>query len=149
MLNLPPNKVSYTLQHHLVHEVITQSFHEALDALKRWTGVTFTTALAQRILRDAAQDFDPFYAQRYAREAGEAQPLPLLVLTVEGTGVLVRTEDLRPATRTQRAAHSAHGQGNPLDQPHREYTRRMATVASAYEVARFLRTPERLSEKYF
>ena len=149
MLNLPPNKISYTLQQHLVHEVITQSFHEALDALKRWTGVTFTTALAQRILQDAAQDFDPFYAQQYAREAGEAQPLPLLVLTVDGTGVLVRTEDLRPATRTQRIAHSVHAPRNPLDRPHREYTRRMATVASAYEVARFLRTPEDIADRFF
>ncbi len=149
MLNLPPNKVSYTLQHHLVHEVITRSFHEALDALERWTGVSFTNALAQRIIRDAAQDFDPFYAQRETQESGEAQPLPLLVLTVDGTGVLVRTEDLRPATRKKRMAHSTLSQGNPLAQPHREYTRRMATVASAYEVARFLRTPEDFADRFF
>jgi hypothetical protein len=149
MLNLPPNKVSYTVQHHLIHEVITRSFHEALDALQRWTGVTFTIALAQRIIRDAAQDFDLFYAQRYARESGEAQPLPLLVLTVDGTGVLVRTEDLRPATRKNRTTHATLSRGNPLAQPHREYTRRMATVASAYEIARFLRTPEDFADRFF
>lgn len=149
MLNLPPIKVSYTLQQHLAQEVITRSFHEALETLERWTDVTFTHALAQRIVRDAAQDFDAFYAQQYARESVEAQPLPLLVLTVDGTGVLVRTEDLRQATRKKRAARPARSRGNPLDQPCREYTRRMATVASAYEVARFVRTPGEIVDRFF
>jgi len=149
MLNLPSMKVSYTLQHHLVQEVITRSFNEALEALERWTGVTLTKALVQHIVRDAAQDFDPFYAQQYDREYAEAQSLPLLVLTVDGKGVLVRTEDLRPATRKKRTTHLARPQGNPMDRPHRGYTRRMATVASAYEVARFVRTPDEIVDGFF
>ena len=149
MLNLPPIKVSYTLQHHLVHEVISRSFNEALDALEHWTGVTITPPLAQRIVWDAAQDFDGFYARQYAEERGAAQALPVLVLTVDGTGGLVKTEDLRPATRKKRAAYPARPRGNPLDAPHREYTRRMATVASAYEVARFCRTPEEIVDRFF
>ena len=149
MLNLPPVKISYTLQQHLVQEVISRSFHEALDALERWSGVTITPPLAQRIVQDAAQDFDEFYTQHYERESVEAQLLPVLVLTVDGTGVLVRTADLRPATRKKRLAQSARPRGNPLDRPHREYTRRMATVASAYEVARFVRTPDEIVDRFF
>ncbi len=149
MLNLPLIKVSYTLQQHLVQEVITRSFNEALDALERWTDVAITPPLAQRIVRDAAQDFDAFYTQQYDRESVKAAPLPVLVLTVDGKGVLVRTEDLRPATRKKRTADLARPQGNPLEQPRREYTRRMATVASTYEVARFLRTPEDIADRFF
>ena len=36
-----------------------------------------------------------------------------------------------------------------MDQPCREYTRRMATVASAYEVARFVRTPDEIVDAFF
>jgi hypothetical protein len=149
MLNLPPSKISYTLQQHLVLEVIDRSFNEALAAVGRWTGVTMTPPLAQRIVEAASQDFDEFYARQYAKERDDAQALPVFVLTVDGTGVLVRTEDLRPATRKQRVARPARPRGNPLDTPHREYTRRMATVASAYEVARFCRTPADIVDRFF
>lgn len=149
MLNLPPIKISYTLQHHLVHEVISRSFNEALEALKRWTGVAITPPLAQRIVQDAAQDVDVFYTQQYDRESSEARSLPVLVLTVDGTGVLVRTADLRPATRQKRLALPTQPRGNPMDRPRREYTRRMATVASAYEVARFVRTPAEIEDGFF
>ena len=149
MLNLPPFKVSYTLQQHLVQEVTSRSFHEALDALERWTGVTITPPLAHRIVQAASHDFDTFYTQQYERESIEARPLPVLVLTVDATGVLVRTEDLRPATRKRRAARLVRPRGNPLEPPHRAYTRRMATVASAYEVARFVRTPDEIVDRFF
>ena len=150
MLNLPPVKVSYTLQHHLVQEVMSRSFNEALMALERWTGVTITPPLAQHIVQDAAQDFDTFYTQQYDRESGKALRLPVLVLTVDGTGVLVRTQDLRPATRKKRLIQQlARPQGNPMETPQRQYTRRMATVASAYEVARFVRTPDEMVDRFF
>jgi hypothetical protein len=149
MLNLPPIKISYTLQQHLVQEVISRSFHEALAALERWTGLTITPPLAQRIVLEAARDVDAFYTQQYDRESRKAQPLPVLVLTVDGTGVLVRTADLRSATRKKRLTKVSRSRGNPLDQPHREYTRRMATVASAYEVARFVRTPDEIVAGFF
>jgi hypothetical protein len=71
------------------------------------------------------------------------------VLTVDGKGVLVRTEDLRPTTRKKRAAQPARPYGNPLDPPARTYTRRMATVASVYEVARFVRTPDEIVDSFF
>jgi hypothetical protein len=149
MLNLPRIKFSYTLQQHLVQEVITQSFNDALDALKRWTGVTITKALAQRIVRDAAQDFEPFYVRQYDREHTKAQPLPLLVLTVDGKGVLVRTEDLRPFIRKKRVGRAPQLPRNPMKSPPREYTRRMTTVASVYEVACFDRTPDDIVESFF
>lgn len=148
MLNLPPINISYTLHKHLVLEVIKNSFHEAIDTLVRWTGVTITKEHAQGIVLDAVQDFAQFYAIQCVRERPEAQPLPLLVLTSDGKGVLVRTQDLRPATRKRAAQHTAK-QGGDMDKVQRLHARRIATVASAYEVARFARTPEDIVDNFF
>jgi hypothetical protein len=148
MLNLPAINVSYTLQKHLVLEIIKNSFQEARETVARWTGVTITKDHALGIVHDAAQDFARFYAVRCRRERLEAAPLALLILSADGKGVLVRTEDLRPATRKRAAQWAAQKGGNP-DETTRRYSRRMATVASAYEVARFVRTPEDIVEIFF
>jgi hypothetical protein len=148
MLNLPPIKISYTLQKHLVLEVIKSSFNEALDTVARWTGVAITKDHALDIMHDAAQDFARFYTARCRRESREAQALPVLVLTSDGKGVLVRTQDLRPATR-KRAMQQKPSPKGVTAPPPRRHARRMATVASIYGVARFVRTPEELVEHFF
>jgi hypothetical protein len=60
MLNLPPNNVSYTLQKHLVLEVIKNSFQDARETVARWTGVTITQEHVLEIVHDAAQDLSLF-----------------------------------------------------------------------------------------
>ncbi len=40
MLNLPSCSISYPHQKHLILEVVNNSFHDVLDAIARWTGVT-------------------------------------------------------------------------------------------------------------
>lgn len=147
MLNLPPIKISYTLQKHLVLEVIKSSFNEALDAITRWTGVILTKDHALEIVHAAAQDFARFYTLRSRQESLEAQDLPLLILTADGKGVLVRAQDLRPATRKRAAQQGHHNNGEATTT--RRHVRRMATVASIYEVARFVRTPEEIVESFF
>jgi hypothetical protein len=47
----------------------------------------------------AAQDFDAFYEERQRRAHADAETGPILVLTVDGKGVVMRPEDLRAATR--------------------------------------------------
>ena len=149
MLNLPPINISYTLQKHLILEVVNTSFNEALETLTRWTGISITKEHAQQIVREAAQDFTSFYAARSARERPHTQPLPLLILTTDGKGVLVKTDDLRKATRQKRLAQSNEPPGDPLDSTTRMYTRRMATVASVYEIARFPRTADDIVGRFF
>jgi hypothetical protein len=148
MLNLPPIKISYTLPKHLVLEVIKSSFNEARDPVTRWTGGSMTKDHALEIVHDAAQDFARFYTLQCRRESLEAQALPVLILTADGKGILVRTQDLRPATR-KRATQQAAKHGNGAATTTRRHSRRMATVASVYEVARFVRTPEDIVESFF
>jgi len=149
MLNLPPINISYTLQKHLILEVVKTSFNEALETLTRWTGISITKEHAQQIVRDAAQDFAGFYAARSVQERPHAQSFPLLILTTDGKGVLVKTDDLREATRQKRLAQSNESPENPLDSATRMYTRRMATVASVYEIARFPRTVDDIVGCFF
>ncbi len=148
MLNLPTSNISYTLQKHLMLEVVKGSFHDALDTIVRWTGVTISSAQAHALIQEAAQDFTRFYRTRSAQEQVVARALPLLVLTADGKGVLVRMKDLRTATKRQAAAQAPllPGEEPPTRRPH---VRRMATVASVYEVARFPRTPEDIVTAFF
>ncbi len=91
MLNLPHSTISYTLQRHVVLEIINNPFHESLQSIHRWTGVTLTNEHAQRIILDAANEFTPFYHHRASHKADDAQNLPLLILTSDGKGVVMNT----------------------------------------------------------
>ncbi len=148
MLNLPRVNVSYTLQKHLILEVIKSSFDESRESLARWTGVSLTKEQAQRIILDAAQDFIPFYEQQCAHERAEAQRRPLVVLTADGKGVNMRTEALREATRKRARQRATQKRTNALDTK-RLNSKRIATVASVYEVDRFSRTPEDILNIFF
>jgi hypothetical protein len=148
MLNLPQVNVSYTLQKHLILEVINSAFDEARESLVRWTGVSIPKGQAQRILLDAAHDVIPFYEEHCVSEQAEAQRLPLVVLTADGKGVNMRTDALREETR-KRAQQPprttrVHERGTK-----RLNAKRIATVASVYEVARFSRTPEDILNIFF
>lgn len=148
MLNLPQVNVSYTLQKHLILEVIKSSFDESRESLARWTGVSLTKEQAQRIILDAAQDFIPFYEEQCAHEHAEAQRLPLVVLTADGKGVNMRTEALREETQKRARQNSAKKRADALDTK-RLNAKRIATVASVYEVARFSRTPADILNIFF
>lgn len=99
MLNLPDLDVSYTLQKHLVLEVIKTSFDESIESIKRWTLVSITKDQAKNIIIESANDFNKFYDFQFVKEKNEAKAQPLVILTSDGKGVVMRTEALREATR--------------------------------------------------
>jgi hypothetical protein len=148
MLTLPQVNVSYTLQKHLILEVIKSSFDESRESLVRWTGVNITKEQAQRIILDAAQDFIPFYEKQCAHEHAEAQRLPLVVLTSDGKGVNMRTESLRSETQKRARRNTAKKRGDTRPAK-RLNAKRIATVASVYDIARFPRTPEDILTIFF
>jgi hypothetical protein len=65
----------------------------------------------------------------------------LLVLSVDGKGVVMRTADLRDATR-QAAARRRHKLAKRLTRGEKRTAKRMATVAAVYTIAPFVRAPE-------
>jgi hypothetical protein len=148
MLNLSRLNISYTLQHYLVLELVKSSFVESLQSIKRWTGVSLTKSQAKSVVFEAAQYFQPFYQERCRAEAKQARSLPLLVLTSDGKGVMMKWQDLRRPTQ-QRALRKRAQDPLALDTPRNRYSKRMATVASVYEIDRYPRTPQDIVSAFF
>lgn len=149
MLNLPDLDVSYTLQKHLVLEVIKTSFDESIESIKRWTGVSITKDQAKNIIIESANDFNKFYDFQFVKEKNEAKAQPLVILTSDGKGVVMRTEALREATRKKAESKKINKSDRHFLNKNKSNSKRMATVASVYEVARFIRKPEEITEEFF
>jgi hypothetical protein len=145
ILNLPVGKISYTVQRHFVLEAIENSFHTSCKTVKRWSGITISNRQAELMIHHAAQEFTTFY---HTRTVSEANTLPLLVLTSDGKGVFVKTEDLRPATRQKALQKTSSEKGAESASGH-TFSKRMATVASVYEIARYRRRPCDIAADFF
>jgi len=142
-LNLPVDKYSHGLCEVLVEEVVGGSFDEAVEHLARAGGGRIAKRQAEEVSVHLSQDFDVFYDQPLAlpqavREAGK-----LLVISADGKGIVMHPNSLREATRRalEREEHKQHTRLSPGEKKNRK---RMATVASVYEVAPYPRTPEQI-----
>src|SRR5207248_4465318 len=95
----------------------------------------------EQLVVRAAQDFEAFYAtQRCATPEAVQDTSAVLVLSVDSTGVPMRTAALRAATRRAVTTHQAP-RGSRRLQGERGHTKRMATVATVYTIAPWVRTP--------
>ena len=135
-LNLPEDKYSSELCRLVAQEVTDSSFDEGVESIRRTTGgkVPKRQIIEQTV--KMSQDFDAFY-----NLPGESEKTSdLLVITVDGKGVVMRQQDLRPATRKaaekQKDSHGARlAPGEKLNR------KRMATVAAVYSLQAQKRTP--------
>jgi len=91
-----------------------------------------TKRQVEELVARAAQDFDAFYDHAESAEAA-ANLNDLLILTLDGKGIVMRHEDLREATR--KAAESAqHKLDRRLSRGEKKDRKRMATVAAVYDL---------------
>ena len=140
-LNLPKNKYSHGLRRKVGEEIAKGSFDEAVKAVEKGTGGKVPKRQAQQIARQISADFEKFYAEKPVEpRAG------LLVMTVDGKGVVMRKEDLREPTR-KAAQRSKNKLKTRLSQGEKRNRKRMATVASVYEVEPYHRTAEQIMGK--
>ena len=86
-----------------------------------------------------ALDFEDFYAQRSGVMPAASDDL--LVLTTDGKGIVMHSEDLRAAT-AQAAQKASSSRQTRLSPGQKRQRKRMATVASVYSVPRSKRRPE-------
>jgi hypothetical protein len=141
-LNLPAESYSHGVRRHVAEEAARGSFDEAVSALGRATGAAVAKRQVEELAQRGARDFDTFYASRAAAAPAEvANTAPILVLTSDGKGVVMRPEALREATK-QVAAGREHKLRRRLSKGEKSATRRMAQVASVYTIGPFHRTPE-------
>ena len=144
-LNLPPDGYSLELRRQLAREAARGSFGEAVETIHERTGVLVPKRQAEELAVRAAEDFDEYYAAKQQALETLEPPTeePVLVLSLDGKGIVMRPEDLREATRKKAQARKPHLTARlaPGEKPH---AKRMATVATIYAVGRHVRSPEEI-----
>lgn len=139
-LNLPDVLYSHGLQRCMAQEGAKTSFDQAVEQVASSTATAVPRRQAERLVQQAAIDFEPFYAQRVAVPGAGGD---ILALSCDGKGVHMRYEDLRPAT--QKVAQTRRQQrGKRLSRQEKRGSKRMAEVATVYTIDPFVRTGEDL-----
>jgi hypothetical protein len=88
------------VQRRAAEEVTKSSFDQAGAAIASTTGTTVPKRQLEELMARAAMDFDGFYETRSVdsvRQAGKTGPI--LALSTDGKGIVMRPESLREATR--------------------------------------------------
>jgi hypothetical protein len=142
-LNLPPEKYSLEVRRRVAMEAAKSSFDEGVKTLEVYTGAHVPKRQFEELVIRAAQDFEAFYQERQARARAGPQTGSILVLTVDGKGVVMRPEDLREATQRAAAARAKTFTAR-LGKGRRLHAKRMASVAAIYTIEPFVRTPEEI-----
>jgi len=138
-LNLPEHKYSSNLCRLVAEAGAESSFDEAAERIRNTTGGTVPKRQIIEQTVKATLDFDAFYALPTSFE----ETSNLLVITVDGKGIVMRREDLRPATR-KAAEEQKDLPGSRLTPGEKRNRKRMATVAAVYTLEPQERTPEQI-----
>jgi hypothetical protein len=141
VLNLPAEKHSHGVRRLAAVEAVRGCYQDAHDALARSGGSSVGKRQLEELTQRAAVDVDAFYAQRRPGPRPEGD---LLVLSVDGKGIVMRPEDLRANTK-RNARIKAEAGGNKLTTrlTGGEKTGRkpMAEVGAVYDATPAPRTP--------
>jgi len=140
-LNLPKDKYSHGLRRRLAEEVGLNSFDEGVANIEKTTGGKVPKRQAEDLAVAVAQDFETFYSSQETE--GAEQTSDILVMTTDGKGIVMRKEDLRPATRkaAEQEVRTTGARLQPGEKPNRK---RMATVAAVYNIEAHERTAEEI-----
>ena len=143
-LNLPPEMYSHEVQRRVAREAAKSSFAEVVAVVGETTGAAIPKRQAEAVTVRSAVDFEAFYETRSEDPAATGGSTELMVLTVDGKGVVMRAEDLREATR-QAVAGRQPKLAKRLSPGEKRTAKRMATVAAVYQLARQVRHPEEIT----
>jgi hypothetical protein len=141
VLNLPVEKYSHEVRRRAAIAAAMNSFEEGVETLESYTGAHVPKRQFEELVARAAQDFEDFYEQRQAYARAAPHSGSILVVTVDGKGVVMLPEDLRDATR-RAAAERDQTFTARLAQGRRLHAKRMASVAAVYTIEPFVRSPE-------
>ncbi|MGI8684962.1 MAG: ISKra4 family transposase [Acidimicrobiales bacterium] len=135
-LNLPAERHSHGLRRLAAVESTRGSYDDAAEAMER-AGVGVAKRQVEGLARRAAADVGAFYDTR-APEPGASDDV--LVVSVDGKGIVMRPDSLRPATEAAAAA-ATNKLGSRLSKGEKRYRKRMAEVGAVYDVAPVPRAP--------
>lgn len=143
-LNLPKGSFSDGLQKRVIMETIKGSFEDSLITRERLTSVRIGQRQALEIVKQCAIEFDSFYQETSLNtNIEELSLVPIMVLTTDGKGIVMRPSGLREETR-KRKDNTNQKLKHRLSKGEKGNRKRMAQVASIYFIERFVRKPEDL-----
>ena len=141
-LNLPKEVYSHGVRKRVAEEVAKNSYDDAVDSVSKTTGAAVPKRQVEELAVRASTDFEAFYQTREVQTAKEEEPTgEILVISVDGKGIVMRTEDLREQTR-KRAQSQQHKLSKRLSRGEKRNAKRMATVATVYGIDPFVREPQ-------
>jgi len=138
VLNLPEERHSHGLRRLAAIEATRGSFDDAAEAIERATGVRVGKRQVEELTADAGADVDAFYAT-FVPEPGDAADV--LVVSVDGKGIVMRPEGLRPATAKAAAAATTKLETR-LSKGEKRNRKRIAEVGAVYDITPVPRDPE-------
>ena len=130
-LNLPKEEHSHGLRRWSAVEASRGSFDEAQGAIERATGQHVGKRQVESLVKLAATDVGTFYAER---SGPRCEPGDVLVLSVDGKGIVMRPEALRQATRKASQACSPK-LASRLSGGEKHGRKRIAELGTVYDVA--------------
>jgi hypothetical protein len=142
-LNLPDERYSLELRRRVAEEAAKSSFDETFESIGKTTAGHVPKRQIEQLVMRAAQDFDAFYEMRQAQRAEGEHSSSVMVISADGKGVVMRRQDLREQTR-KAATQREHKMSTRLSKGEKKNAKRMATVATVYTIAPFVRQPEDL-----
>jgi hypothetical protein len=135
-LNLPKERYSHGLRRLAAVEAARGSYDQTVEAIERSTGMALPKRQVQELVIRAAVDCDAFYIDDNASTAATIDDL--LVLSLDGKGLVMRYEHLRELTQQKAIEHKLQGRLSKGEKPNRK---RMATVAAVYDLTPEVRFP--------
>ena len=135
-LNLPAERHSHGLRRLGAVESTRGSYDAAAEAIGRATGVAVAKRQVEQLAASAAADVGDFYDAR-APEPGASDDV--LVVSVDGKGIVMRPDSLRPATEAAAAAATTKLETR-LSKGEKRNRKRMAEVGAVYDLAPVPRT---------
>jgi hypothetical protein len=134
-LNLPVERYSHGLRELAGIEAARGSFDAAVEAIGRSTGQAVGKRQVEQLVTRAATDFEAFYARSPRGDVtGD-----VLVLSADGKGIVMRPDELRPAT-AHAAATTTTKLASRLSKGEKRNRKRLAEVGAVYELTPLPRT---------
>ena len=132
-LCLPARTYSYEICRRLTRAAVCGPFAEAIALIADMTGVVVPMRSAEAIVKDAAADFEDFYATRAGKAPG---PREILVGAIDCKGIpMVKPDGAQKVVRRRKGEKANK--------------KKMATVAAVYSQAPCVRTPEEVLDSLF
>jgi hypothetical protein len=138
VLNLPEEKQSHGLRRLAALEAPRDSYDSTVEAIERATGQHLGKRQVEEMVVRGSTDVDAFYQ---TRSACDSDPDDVLVLSVDGKGIVMRRDSLRPAT-ARAAERSATKLRTRLSGGEKANRKRIAEVGTVYDVTPEPRTPD-------